>query len=353
MTKRLKRMLIMTAAWLPGLALWFAFGLMNGHVPVGIAFIEAGLTVGVAALLGLPIWEVCVRVPWLERKRVRFFATHFGAAVVYSYLWMAGTTVANPLYTHRPPNWRLLVSPRAIPFALTGIWLYAAVAGFCYAIIAQQHAREQERRALRAEAGLSAARLDALRHRLHPHFLFNALHTVAALVRQGSTQAENAIEKLGDMLRYSLQEDAGNTVPFADEWEFTRRYLEFEELRHGERLCVVTSIDPQCMDCDAPLFALQTLVENAVHHSIATRPGGGRIEIAANLLDSTLCVQVRDDGTSVTSSTNGAQFGLAALRERLHAVYGNRATLSVSSDSSGFQVAFMIPRTQSEDLDDE
>src|SRR5205807_3531633 len=100
-------------------------------------------------------------------------------------------------------------------------------------------ARENERRALRAEAGLSAARLDALQHRLHPHFLFNALHTVAALVREDSAQAENAIEKLGDMLRYTLQEDAGNTVPFAEEWDFTRRYLDFEQLRHGERLSVI------------------------------------------------------------------------------------------------------------------
>ena len=345
-------MLTMVAAWLPGLALWFAFGLINGHVPVGTAFAEAGLTVGVAALLGLPIWNVCLRVPWLETNRVRFFATHFGAAVVYSYLWMTGTTLTNPLYTHKPPNWRLLVSARSIPYALTGIWLYAAVAAFCYTIIAQQHAGEQERRALRAEAGLSAARLDALRHRLHPHFLFNALHTVAALVRQDSTQAENAIERLGDMLRYSLQEDAGNTVPFAEEWEFTRRYLEFEQLRHGDRLSVVTSVDPQCLACNAPPFALQTLVENAVHHSIAMRPGGGRIEITANMVDSALRVQVRDDGTS-TASQNGAQFGLAALRERLHAVYGNRAKLSITSDRNGFQVAFLVPRTQSEELDDE
>lgn len=332
-------MLIMIAAWLPGVALWFAFGLMNGHVPPGTALIESGLTITVAALLGLPIWELCVRMPWPETNRARFFATHFGAAVVYSYLWMAGTTLTNPLYTHKPPNWSLVLSLHAIPFALIGIWLYAAVAGFSYTILAQH-------RALRAEASLSAARLDALRHRLHPHFLFNALHTVAALVREDSTQAENAIEKLGDMLRYSLQEDAVHTVPFADEWEFTRRYLEFEQLRYGERLNVVTSIDPRCMDCSAPLFALQTLVENAVQH-------GSRIEITANLAGDELCVQVRDDGTNGTSSRNGARFGLAALRERLHAVYGNRAKLSTFSNAGGFQVAFTIPRTQSEELDDE
>jgi hypothetical protein len=346
-------MLMMAAAWLPALVLWFAFGVASGHVSVGKAFAEACLTIAVAAIVGLGIWEVAVRVPWSDTNRARFFALHIGAALVFSYLWMTGTTLADPIITRKPPNWSMLYSPHAIPWGLTGVWLYTVVAGLCYAIIAQQKAREQERRALRAEAGLSAARLDALRHRLHPHFLFNALHTVAALVREDSTQAENAIEKLGDILRYSLQEDVGNTVPFADEWEFTRRYLDFEQLRHGERLSVVTSIDPQCMQCNAPLFALQTLVENAVHHSIAMRAGGGKIEITARPIDDLLFVQVRDDGTNGTASQNGAQFGLAALRERLHAVYGTKAKVSVLSDPSGFQVSFMIPRTQSEEADDE
>lgn len=350
--QRVKRMLMMVAAWIPALVLWFAFGLASGQVSVGAAFAEACLTIAVAAVIGLGIWEICLRVPW-STNRVRFFATHIGAALVYSYLWMVGTTLVDPIVTHRGPNWRMISSPRAIPYGLTGTWLYTVVAGLCYTIIAQKTARESERRALQAEAGLSAARLDALQHRLHPHFLFNALHTVAALVRQDSTQAENAIEKLGDMLRYTLQDDVGNTVPFADEWEFTRRYLDFEQLRHGERLTVVTSIDPQCMQCSAPLFALQTLVENAVHHSIATRPGGGKIEIMARPVDQLLLVQVRDDGGNGVSSQNGAQFGLAALRERLHAVYGSKAKLSIASDPSGFQVSFMIPRMQSDAVDDE
>lgn len=343
----------MMAAWFPALVLWFAFGVASGQVSIGKAFAEACLTIAVAAVVGLGIWEVAVRVPWPETHRARFFATHVGAALVYSYLWMFGTTVADPIITHKAPNWRMLSSARSIPFGLTGIWLYTVVAGLCYTIIAQKNAREQERRALRAETALSAARLDALQHRLHPHFLFNALHTVAALVRQDSQQAENAIEKLGDMLRYTLQDDVGNTVPFAEEWEFTRRYLDFEQLRHGERLTVVTAIDPACMSCSAPLFALQTLVENAVHHSIATRPEGGKIEITAHPVDKLLLVQVRDDGGNGKSSQDGLQFGLSALRERLRAVYGDKAKLSVASDSSGFQVSFMIPGTQVEDFDDE
>jgi LytS/YehU family sensor histidine kinase len=247
----------------------------------------------------------------------------------------------------------VLKTSRAITWVLTGVWLYAAISGISYAIQTQRRARENERRALRAEAGLSAARLDALQHRLHPHFLFNALHPVAALVRQDSAQAENAIEKLGEMLRYTLQEDIGNTVPFAEEWEFTRRYLDFEQLRYGERLRVTTAIDPGCMSCSAPLFAVQTLVENAVRHSIATRPEGGRIEITARTDDESLFVKVRDDGGNGLATQDGSHIGLRALRERLNAVYSAGAQLLVESNPAGFEVSLVIPRTRSEDADDE
>ena len=341
---------MMFAAWTPALALWLAFAMAGGQTSLAAAFPGAAITIGVAAFLGLAIWEVCVRLQLPERFSARFFAIHLLTAGTYSVLWVLGTLAVEPLITHKP-MWDVLKTPRAITWALTGIWLYSIVAGISYAILAQQKARESERRALRAEAELSAARLDALQHRLHPHFLFNALHTVAALVREDTSQAESAIEKLGDMLRYTLQDETSNTVPFAEEWEFTRRYLDFEQLRHGDRLRVVTAIDPQCMNCSAPLFALQTLVENAVHHSIATRPAGGKIEITAHPVDKLLLVQVRDDGGNGKSSQNGSHFGLSALRERLHAVYGNSAKLSVASDASGFQVSFMIPR-RLEDSDD-
>ncbi len=324
----------------------------GGQVSLAAAFPRAVLTIGMAALVGVAVWQFCIRVPWPEKFRARFYALHIVAAVIYGGVWMIGTIAVEPLLTHTQ-MWSVLKTPRAVTWVLTGMWLYAAVAGISYAIQSQQRAHDNERRALRAEAGLSAARLDALQHRLHPHFLFNALHTVAALVRQDSAQAENAIEKLGDMLRYTLQEDIGNTVPFAEEWEFTRRYLDFEELRYGERLSVVTAIDPACMTCSAPLFALQTLVENAVRHSISTRPDGGRIEITARTDDKSLFVKVRDDGGDGLANQNGSHFGLRALRERLNAVYGDGAQLITQSDPAGFEVSLVIPRTRSEDANDE
>src|SRR2546430_4965143 len=310
--RKLISVLTYIAAWLPAVALWLAFAMASGTITLRAALPSALLTMSTAALLGRAVVYLCSRLQWPEKFSVRFWSAHVLGAVVYSVLWVLLPVALEPLITG-PGMWSILKTPRAITWALTGVWLYAVIAGFSYAIQSQQRAHDNERRALLAEAGLSAARLDALQHRLHPHFLFNALHTVAALVREDSAQAENAIEKLGDMLRYSLQE-AENTVPFSEEWEFTRRYLDFEQLRYGDRLSVVMKVDPECMTCSAPLFALQTLVENAVRHSIAMRPDGGRIEITARANEKNLFVQVKDDGGNGVSAQNGSQFGLRALR---------------------------------------
>ena len=108
--------------------------------------------------------------------------------------------------------------------------------------------------AVRAEALAAAARLDAIRARLNPHFLFNALHTLAALVKFRPTMAEGAIERLGDMLRYTLKEDGRDLVEFSEEYDFTRQYIAFEQLRYEDRLKVDLQIDPESFNFEVPRF---------------------------------------------------------------------------------------------------
>ena len=342
------------AAWLPMLLFWVVLAVAYGRMTLGQALPLGVLTIGSAALLGVIVWRFCMRTPWPQRLRAGFYAKHFLAAALYALVWVAGDTTIETLVSAKSV-WRMLLATGVIGWQLLmGLWLYGVVAGVSYAIQTQKRAHENERRALQAEAMLTAARLDALRNRLHPHFLFNALHTVAALVRHDPGQAESAIEKLGDMLRYSLLETNGGTVPFAEEWAFTRRYLEFEQTRYGDRLTVAIAIDEACDACSAPSFALQTLVENAVRHSIATRPEGGRIEITARASDAQLHVRVRDDGgNGLTPAQDGTHFGLPALRERLKAIYGDAAQLTIDNGPEGFEVSFTVPRTAAEDADDE
>src|SRR5262249_59901249 len=108
----------------------------------------------------------------------------------------------------------------------------------------------------------------------NPPFLFNPLPPLAALVKPRPPAAEGAIERLGDMLRYTLKEDGRELVEFSEEYEFTRQYLAFEQLRYEDRLKVSLEIDPESFNFDIPPFSMQTLAENAVHHAISVRPEG-------------------------------------------------------------------------------
>lgn len=315
----MKKALAIVAAWVPFVLVWQIFAMQMGS-SFRDALTHSLFAIGSAAVLGLAVSKLCASVPL--QLRLRFYAMHLGAAAVYAATWAAG------MWWFDMPRPRVML----VGWFLEGSWIYAIIAGTSYAF-------QTQRRALEAEKGLAVARLDALRSRLHPHFLFNALHTVGALVRHDPAEAESAVEKLGDMLRYTLRDGEGDAVSFKEEWEFTRRYLEFEQLRYGERLRVKADIDPKSLACSAPSFALQTLVENAVHHSIDTRAEGGNIDIRAQVRDSGLHVVVRDDGGNGRSD-GGTGYGLTALRERLQTVYGS--SLTVVHDN-GFEVSFTIP----------
>jgi signal transduction histidine kinase len=342
------RIVTVVGAWLPFFFFWVLFLMSYAGSKLALALWSGGVAFGSAATLGLVVWRFCASQPWPLRVRPAFYAKHFAAASAYAVAWLAAMNVAEALVRGEPILKRLTAvgASRILGWQfLMGLWLYGLVAGVSYSIQIRERANASERRALRAEAALVGARLEALRSRLNPHFLFNALHTVGALVRQDAARAENAVEKLGDLLRHTLRDDPGETVPFRDEWEFTERYLEFEQLRYEERLSVSRDIDPRSVDCSVPSFALQTLVENAVRHSIANRVEGGRVEISARVDGATLLLRVRDDGSGPKISDGDRPgYGLRALKERLEAVYGNAAALEIHVDSgAGCEVSIKLP----------
>ena len=205
---------------------------------------------------------------------------------------------------------------------------------------------EQETHALRAETLAAAARLDAIRARLNPHFLFNALHTLSALVKFRPEIAEAAIERLGDLLRYTLREDGRELVEFSEAYGFMRQYLAFEQLRYEDRLKVNIEIDPESNSYDLLPFSLQTLAENAVRHAISVRPNGGAIWVRTSCHDGRMTVSVRDDGPGIGQPANSShQFGLRSLRERLHAAFGAEAKLDLQAGPEGFEARFEVPLT--------
>ncbi len=344
MRKAIKRYAIVLAAWLPFFAIWVFFAMLYAHYPLGAALVTSMISMGSASLLGIAAWHVCQRWPWPLRLDLKFYLLQIFFASVYSILWSISVYGLEALRRGTNPLRDFWKSPFLGWQLLMGVWLYGLFAGVSYAVQTRNRLHEKETLAARAEVLAAAARLDAIRARLNPHFLFNALHTLAALVKFHPTMAESAIERLGDMLRYALKEDGRELVEFAEEYEFTRQYIAFEQLRYEDRLKVDLQIDPESFHFDVPPFSIQTLAENAVRHAISIRPEGGCVWIKCSCQDGRLSVSVRDDGPGGGADPGQShQFGLRSLQERLRAAYGAMADLRLHGGPAGFEARFVVP----------
>jgi LytS/YehU family sensor histidine kinase len=301
---------------------------------------------GTAGALAILVWLACKRWPWPSAFRLRFYALQIVLALLYAVAWTAVVFTLDYVRVANPSLQSLTAWSRTLPLEF---WLYAVTAGMFHAVQTRERLQEKETLAARAEALAAAARLDAIRARLNPHFLFNTLHTLAAVVKFRPTLAEDAIERLGDMLRYTLKEDPRGLVEFSEEYEFTRQYLAFEQLRFEDRLVVHMDVPSDAFEYDGPPFAMQTLVENAVHHAIAIRPEGGSVWISGCVNDGGLEVRVRDDGPGRAAAGSAShQLGLRSVRERLIAAFGSTAELRVHDRHEGFEASFFIPRPPAE-----
>jgi hypothetical protein len=346
MRKVIKRYAIVLAAWLPFFTIWVFLAMSYAHYPLRAALVTGTISMGSASLMGIAVWHICQRWPFPLRLDWKFYFLQVFFATGYSILWIISVDGLDALRRGANPLLDFWKSPVLGWQLLMGLWLYGLFAGVSYAVQTRNRLHEQETLAARAEALAAAARLDAIRARLNPHFLFNALHTLAALVKFQPTMAENAIERLGDMLRYALKEDGRELVEFAEEYEFTRQYIAFEQLRYEDRLKVDLQIDPESFNFDVLPFSIQTLAENAVRHAISIRPEGGSIWIKCSCQEDRLSVSVRDNGSGDGAEPGQShQFGLRSLRERLRAAYGPCAELTVQDGREGFEAKFLVPST--------
>ncbi len=235
------------------------------------------------------------------------------------------------------------------PLALRGnfdLAIYLIVMTAAHALGYYRRAQDRDRQALALTAGLTQARLDALRLQLQPHFLFNTLNAIATLVHRDADAADELISDLSDLLRASL-ESKDHEVPLAREIELLDRYLAIEQTRLGDRLRIVREIDPAAVAALVPTFLLQPLAENAIRHGLEPRATPGTLTISARREGDTLHLSVTDDGVGLGKS--GAQtarhgIGLANSEERLRTLHHGRARLElISPHDGGVRVEVELP----------
>src|SRR6184192_32163 len=213
-----------------------------------------------------------------------------------------------------------------------------------HALLYYQNFRASELAQSSLKSQLAQAQLRALKMQLHPHFLFNTLHSISSLVLEDPSKANSMIARLGDFLRLTLENSNQQLVSLKEEIEFLRTYLEIEQVRFGDRLTVAFEIEPTTLSAAVPHLILQPVVENAIQHAIAPRATPGGINIEAKRLNSLLRVAVSDNGPGICSNANlpwKQGVGLTNVRTRLQQIYGPDFRFELMNTKGGGVTAFM------------
>ena len=244
--------------------------------------------------------------------------------------------------------WSINVSEaffRTLDFELPVYW---AMVGLQHALDYYQEGRQREIAAAHLETRLVEAQLQALQRQLHPHFLFNTLHAICALVHRSPDKAEEMIERLSDLLRVTLDKVGIQQVTLAEELEYLRAYLDIEQVHFGDRLEISYEIDAHALDGLVPNLILQPLAENAIRHGLEPQAGRGRLTIVARREGEMLTLGIDDNGRGIdaedASAPAGHGIGLTNARSRIEVLYRGAATMSVGrSREGGAAVTIRLP----------
>lgn len=343
-----RRMVLYLAAWIP-LAALLAFLLETTHA---IGFREA-LALAfplcfVYAFVCLSAWYPCRVTPLEHTNLSKFLATHVAGAIVATALWiLAGRFLATEL--SQVPAFRGLGHRymAEIPILVgTGILFYLLSVAFYYILLGLEASRDAEARVLQASMLAREAELRALKAQVNPHFLFNSLNSISALTGSDPPKAREMCILLGDFLRRTLGLGEKSAIPLGEELSLIHAFLAVEKIRFGARLRMEESVDPRALPVNVPPLLLQPLVENAVAHGIANLIDGGciRLDVALRQGDLSIVVENTFDPEAPLRRRNGV--GLANVRQRLEARYGNRAKFGAGADGTSFRVALEFPAEQ-------
>jgi signal transduction histidine kinase len=310
------------------------------------------------ALLTPGIVWLARRFPFERRTWKLSIVVHIGGVFLATLLHVA-LTIASQIgifaLIDQPSNpWQVEAQDMFFHNFDWEMMTYWAIVGLSHALWYQREAQDRALRASQLETHLVEAKLQALQRQLQPHFLFNTLNTISALMHRDVDAADNMIARLSDLLRLSLQNLGVQETTLKEELDFLSKYLEIEQTRFRDRLTVVFDVQPDTLDALVPNLILQPLVENSIKHGIGPKPSPGRIEIRARRTGSMLEIEVRDNGVGLSASRlrdfNSGGVGLSNTRSRLQHLYGAAHRFEFRQPAGGgLQVLMHIPLLEVEE----
>jgi signal transduction histidine kinase len=314
-----------------------------------------------AILVPAVLW-LARRFP-LERGRwARSLSVHVPAVLLVTFVHVAisqyGSFLASQAFwdgQSRRMSWWSRVQMMYVQYFDWEALGYAAIVGMAAAVTYQRQAQDRALRASQLETRLAEAQLQALQRQLHPHFLFNTLNAISALMHRDVDAADQMLMRLSDLLRIALDQPGVQEVALKDELDFLAKYLEIEQTRFGDRLTVHFDVDPVTLDAQVPNLILQPLVENSIRHAIAMKVEPGIIEIRASRSGDELVLAVGDNGPGFGARSqppHGRGVGIANTRSRLEHLYGGGGRLEFGErPGGGLIVRVTVPFRSEEPLE--
>lgn len=305
-------------------------------------FIPLALLYGFICLSAL---YICRMFPLRADQLWRTTASLLGAALTSSLLWVALGRVWTDILSSTGLFMDITELYRRQIFLLiaVGIELFLLASAISYLYIALEESQAAQTRALQLRVLATEAELKALRAQINPHFLFNSLNSVSALVTVDAHAARRMCLLLGEFLRGSLRQTAQDFIPLVDEMALLDQYLAIEKVRFGDRLRIERAVSREAEACLVPPLLLQPLVENAVTHGVAHLVEGGTISVTAGRPETTLRIAIANPYDPQRKSQPGAGVGLANVRARLSRLFGRDADLSMTAVNGQFRVELQMP----------
>jgi hypothetical protein len=348
-------------SWLPWLLFWAGLALFfssqsawreivagHGHTPLWKTLLAYGAHWLAWGAMSPLVVAIARRWPFTRGVRLRRGALHLAAAGVLSFVQLVA--MQSLVHTGRAlagesPSFANELRRELGDFFHLNLLTYALIFAASVGIESIRRSREQELLASRLAEQLAEARLAALQMQIHPHFLFNSLHTAAELVHEDPDLAEKTLLRLADLLRRALRVAAREDESLAESLEFVDGYLELEGVRLEGRLQVTYEVPEELLAARLPTLLLQPLVENAVRHGVARRRERGVVAIAARAAGDILEISVSNDLPSSDRAPlhGGAGIGLANVRARLAHLYGDAASLAAGVDGERFVAGIRLP----------
>ena len=333
--------LLTVAFWLSNLLL-LNLGTILSDNPHTMAIMAMRALATLFGLLLCYLIHLMLNLPWMGTWRRRIIALAITAPIAAeSFAWVNFFAImfADPSVRLSDFTWSGAVS--TVSFFT---WFFLAWAGVYLALLYSCDVQQEQNRSAALQAQAHAAQLRALHSQINPHFLFNSLNSVSALILDGkAAEADAMVSKLSHFLRAGLAVDPDEKIPLSAEIGLQRTYLDIERLRYPD-LDVAIAVPPELETALVPSLILQPIVENAVKHGLSSSPPPIRIGIVATEAHGQLLIEVTDDGTGRSGSSKGAGIGLRQIGERLRLLYGDQGVLDHGRISSGgYRVQLSMP----------